>query len=89
MIPVAGAVRMGESSVHGFRLSIPFLVLWILLVPLVPLLVLIVPVVFVAAACVLVNPFKAVGAVIGILAALKGTHVEVANDDFSMLLNIF
>jgi hypothetical protein len=86
MIPVAGAVRMGESSVHGFRLSIPFLVLWILLVP---LLVLIVPVVFVAAACVLVNPFKAVGAVIGILAALKGTHVEVANDDFSMLLNIF
>ena len=86
MIPVAGAVRMGESSVHGFRLSIPFLVLWILLVP---LLVLIVPVVFVAAGCMLVNPFKAVGAVVGILAALKGTHVEVANDDFSMLLNIF
>jgi hypothetical protein len=86
MIPVAGAVRMGESGVHGFRLSIPFLVLWILLVP---LLVLIVPLVFVADACVLVNPFRAVGAVIGILAALKGTHVEVTNDDFSMLLNIF
>jgi hypothetical protein len=85
MIPVAGAVRIGETGVHGFRLSIPFLVLWILLVP---LLVLIVPVVFVAAGCMLVNPFKAVGAVVGILAALKGTHVEVANDDFSMLLNI-
>jgi hypothetical protein len=34
MIPVAGAVRVGDYRVHGFRLSIPFFLLWIVLAPL-------------------------------------------------------
>jgi|HubBroStandDraft_5_1064220.scaffolds.fasta_scaffold250025_2 hypothetical protein len=90
MIPVAGAMRLGksldESKVHGFRLVIPFLLLWVLLLP---LLLLIVPVLFVACLCVRVNPFRAIGVLFRILAALKGTNVEVANDRFSILLNIF
>jgi hypothetical protein len=86
MIPVAGAVRIGEVRIHGFRLSIPFLLLWVLLLP---LLLLATPVVFVAALCARVNPFTAVAALFRILAALKGTHVEVANDQFSVLMNIF
>jgi hypothetical protein len=86
MIPVAGAVRMGDYRVHGFRLSIPFLLLWMLMLP---LLVLIVPVLFVAAICLRLSPFTAVGALLQVLAALRGTQVEVVNDSISMLVSIF
>lgn len=86
MIPIAGAVRVGDYRVHGFRLPIPFILLWLLLLP---LLVLIVPALFIAAFFVGLNPFTAVGAVLGMLASLRGTQVEVVNDNFSMLVNIF
>jgi len=86
MIPVAGAVRVGNWQVRGFRLPIPFLLLWLLLLP---LLVLIVPVLFVAAFFVGLNPFTTVGAVLGVLASLRGTQVEVENEKFSLLVNIF
>lgn len=86
MIPVAGAVRIGTYRVHGFRLSIPFLLLWALLVP---LLILIVPLLFISALLARVNPFTAVATLLRMLAALKGTHVEVENDDVSVLVNIF
>jgi hypothetical protein len=86
MIPVAGAVRVGDCRVHGFRLSIPFLLLWILLAP---VFVLLVPVIFIACICVRVDPFRAIGAIFQILAALRGTHVEVVNDNVSVLVNIF
>jgi hypothetical protein len=86
MIPVAGAVRLGQDRVHGFRLPIPFLLLWIVLLP---FLALAAPILFIAALCVRVNPLQAVAAPFRILAALKGTHVEVVNDQFSMLVNIF
>jgi hypothetical protein len=86
MIPVAGAVRVGDYRVHGFRLSIPFFLLWLLMLP---LLVLLIPVLFIAAFCVGLNPFTAVGAVLRVLAALRGTQVEVINDSISMLVNIF
>ena len=59
MIPVAGAVRLGEYPVHGFRLSIPFLLLWIVLLP---FLVLAVPILFIAAMCARVSPLRAVAA---------------------------
>jgi len=86
MIPVAGTVRIGDYRVHGFRLSIPFLLLWILLLP---LLVLAVPVLFIACLIARVNPFKGVAALLQMLAALKGTRLDVENDYFSLLLNIF
>jgi hypothetical protein len=86
MIPVAGAVRIGDYRVHGFRLSIPFLLLWVLILP---LLVVVLPVVFVTTICVRLNPFTAVAALLRVLAALKGTRVEVEHDSFSVLLNIF
>ena len=37
MIPVAGAVRVGHWPVRGFRLPIPFLLLWLLFLPLLAL----------------------------------------------------
>jgi hypothetical protein len=86
MIPVAGAVRVGDYRVHGFRLSIPFLLLWVLMLP---ILVLIVPVLFIAAFCAGLNPFTVVGVILRVLAALRGTQVEVVNDSISLLVNIF
>jgi hypothetical protein len=86
MIPVAGAVRVGDCRVHGFRLSIPFLLLWIVLAP---LLVLLVPVLFIACIWVRIEPFRAIGTLFQILAALRGTQVEVQNENVSVLLNIF
>jgi len=86
MIPVAGAVRVGDYRVHGFRLSIPFLLLWVLMLP---LLVLIIPILFIAALFAQLNPFLAVGALLRVLAALRGTQVEVVNDSVSVLVNIF
>jgi hypothetical protein len=86
MIPVAGAVRVGDYRVQGFRLSIPFLLLWVLILP---LLVLIVPILFIAAFCVGLNPFTAVATLLRVLAALRGTQVEVVNDSISLLVNIF
>jgi hypothetical protein len=86
MIPVAGAVRIGDRRVQGFRLSVPFLLLWIILAP---LLLVVVPVLFVACLFVRVNPFRAVAVLFQILAALKGTQIDVANDRFSVLLNVF
>jgi len=86
MIPVAGAVRVGEWPIRGFRLSIPFVLLWILLA--VPLLLL-TPFLFVAFICVQVNPFEAIGALFRLLGALRGTQVEVVNDSISVLVNIF
>jgi hypothetical protein len=86
MIPVAGAVRIGDYRVHGFRLSIPFLLLWVLLAP---LLIVVMPVLFVACLFVRVNPFRAIGVLFQILASTRGTHVEVVNDGCSVLLNIF
>jgi hypothetical protein len=86
MSPLAGAVRLDERPVHGFRLSIPFLLLWIVLLP---FLLLAVPILFIAALCARVSPFRAIAAPFRILAAVKGTHVEVVNDRLSILMNIF
>ena len=85
-VPIAGAVRIGDCRVHGFRLSIPFLMLWLLMLP---LLVVILPALFVAAICVRLNPFTAVGALLRVMAALRGTQIEVVNDSVSVLVNIF
>ncbi len=86
MIPVAGAVRVGDCRVHGFRLSIPFFLLWIVLA--VPL-ALLTPFFFIAFLCLQADPFEAVGALFRLLGALRGTQVEVVNDSVRMLVNIF
>lgn len=86
MIPVAGAVRVGDYRVHGFRLSIPFFLLWIVLA--IPL-ALLTPFLFIAFLCLRVDPFEAVGALFRVLASLRGTQVEVVNDSVSVLMNFF
>ncbi|MBV8630296.1 MAG: hypothetical protein JOZ83_05190 [Silvibacterium sp.] len=86
MIPVAGAVRIGERRVHGFRLWIPFVLLWLVLA--VPL-ALVTPFLFIAFLFLRVDPFASIGALFRVLGALRGTQVEVVNERVAMLVNIF
>ena len=86
MIPVAGAVRVGDWPVRGFRLSIPFFLLWIVLA--IPL-ALLTPFLFIAFICLRVDAFESIGALFRVLGALRGTQVEVVNDSMSLLVNIF
>ena len=86
MIPVAGALRVGEWPVRGFRLSIPFFLLWIVLA--VPV-VLLTPFLFIAFLCLQLDPFGSIGALFRVLGALRGTQVEVVNESVSVLVNIF
>ena len=80
MIPVAGAVRVGDYRVHGFRLSIPFLSVVACCATAAGADG---PVLFIGSLLRRLDPFTAVGAVLRVLAALRGTHVEVMNDNFS------
>ena len=86
MIPVAGAVRLGERRVHGFRVPIPFILLWLVLA--VPL-ALLTPFLFVGFFFVGVDAFESIGALFRVLEALRGTQVEVVNESLSLLVNIF
>ena len=86
MIPVAGAVRVGDLPVRGFRLSIPFFLLWLVLA--VPL-ALLTPILFIAFLCVQVDPMESIGALFRVLGALRGTQVEVVHESMSLLVNIF
>ena len=86
MIPVAGAVRLGESRVQGFRLPIPFILLWLVLA--IPL-ALLTPFLFIAFLVLGLDPFESVGALFRVLGALRGTQVEVVNESLSLLVNIF
>lgn len=86
MIPVVGAVRVGDWPVRGFRLSIPFFLLWIVLA--LPL-ALLTPFLFIGFLCLQVDPFEAIGTLFRVLGALRGTQVEVVNESVSVLVNIF
>ena len=66
-------------------IGIPFFLLVTLALP---IFVLLVPVIFVACLVVQVNPFDAMGALWRVLLAMRGTHVEVAQRDHSVLVHI-
>lgn len=86
MIPCAGAIRISDQPVHGFRLGIPLVLLWIALFPAA---VLLSPVIAIASLWASLNPLRVFATLCRVLSALKGTQVEVANDSFSIFLNIF
>ena len=86
MIPVAGAVRVGERGVRGFRVPVPFVLLWLVLA--LPL-ALLTPFLFIAFLCLQVDPLESIGALFRVLGALRGTQVEVVNERVALLVNIF
>lgn len=72
MIPLTSTLRI--SNQHGFRISVPLFIVWLLLIPVALFLL---PFFFVGCLFVRVNPFKAIALVWQVIAALKGTNIEV------------
>jgi len=74
MIPLVAVVSLRNQESRTFRLWIPLLLVWILLLPLALLLS---PFIFIACLICRVNPFRGVAVVWEILNALTDTNVEV------------
>jgi hypothetical protein len=60
------------------RIWLPLILVWIVLSP---FLILLSPLLLLGLAMAGLNPFRALGAILGLLAALGGTHVEVDAPD--------
>jgi hypothetical protein len=86
MIPWMAIVGFRTQKHRIFRLWIPLFLIWLLLLPVVLVLL---PLVFIALAVVRINPFRAFRTGWQFLTALKGTYVEVNQDDAFVLLRIF
>jgi hypothetical protein len=74
------------KRIRRFRFGLPAVLLWLLLLPFAPVLLLAVLIVCAVGA---VNPFRAVAALFRVVAALKGTRVEVQSGQVSILLSLF
>lgn len=76
MIPFVALVSVRGKQSRTFRLWIPLLLVWLVLVPVA---VLLSPLIFVASLACRVNPFRGVAALWQILNALNHTEVEVGH----------
>ena len=80
-------VHILPNKAHrGLRLWVPVFLIWILLLPFVLVLL---PVFFVVCVAVDVNPLQALGAVLGVLGSLNGTHVEVDSPDAAVFIHVY
>jgi len=86
MIPWMMLVGIRSRRDRIFRLWIPLFLLWLLLLPLVLVLL---PLAFLALAVMRVNPFRAFLTGWQILAGLRGTHIEVQDENAFVLVHIF
>jgi len=74
MIPFVAVVSLRNHQSRTFRLWIPLVLIWLLLLPLVLLLS---PFIFIACLVCRVNPFRGVAVTWQILTALADTELEV------------
>lgn len=74
MIPLVAMISLRDKQSRTFRLWIPLLLVWFLLIPVALLLS---PVIFVACLACRVNPFRGISALWQILSALSRTEFEV------------
>jgi hypothetical protein len=74
------------KRIPRFRLSLPVLLLWLLLLPFAPLLLL---ALLVVCAIYAVNPFRAAAALFRLFAGLKGTQVEVQTHEVLIVIGLF
>lgn len=70
---------------RGVRLWLPLFLIWILLLP---ILLLLLPFLFVGALILGVNLWRSFKVLNGVLAATRGTHVEVANRDSKFFIQL-
>ena len=76
MIPLLASIRIRRKGRSAFPLLIPLFLVWLLLLPLILLLL---PLVVAVCALKRVNPFRVLSGSWQVLAAVRGTHIEVAN----------
>jgi hypothetical protein len=85
MIPFVAVVSLRDQESRTFRLWIPLLLVWILLLPLA---ILVSPFVFIACLFCRVNPFRSIAVMWLILTALADTNVEVEHRTAGMSFHI-
>lgn len=87
MPPLVATVHIFPTSARReIRLWVPLFLIWLLLLPFA---VVLLPVYFVVCAVVDIHPFATLGAVLGVLGSLNGTHVEVASPSASVFIHVF
>ena len=85
MIPFVAVVSLRNQDSRTFRLWIPLVLIWLLLLPLALLLS---PFIFIACLLCLVNPFRGVAVMWQILNALADTNIEVEHRAAGMSFHI-
>jgi hypothetical protein len=86
MNTLATSSALTTERIPSFRLRLPMILLFVLLLPLAPLLLL---VLLVVCSVYGVNPFRAAAALFRLLAGLKGTQIEVQNSQVLFVINLF
>lgn len=76
MIPLNSTLRFRNQ--RGFHMWIPLFLVWLLLLPFALLML---PLIFIGCLVFAVNPFRAIAAFWRLVAALKGTNIEVDQPD--------
>jgi uncharacterized membrane protein len=85
MIPFVAVVSLRNQESRMFRVWIPLVLVWLLLLPLV---ILLSPFIFVACLVCRVNPFRGVAVMWQIFNALNDTGLEVQHRSVGMSLHI-
>ncbi len=84
--PLSATVHVRPAGWRfGLRLWLPLFLLWLLLVP---LLILALPLLFIASLIFRVSLWRSLRAANGVLAALRGTRVDVDNRDAKVSIQV-
>jgi hypothetical protein len=86
MIPFVAVVSLRNQQSRTFRLWIPLLLIWLMLLPLG---VLLSPFIFILCLVCRVNPFRGVAVMWQILNALNDTELEVEHRSAGLSFHIF
>jgi uncharacterized membrane protein len=85
MIPFVAVVSLRNQQSRTFRLWIPLLLIWLLLLPLA---ILLSPFIFIACLVCRVNPFRGVAVIWQILNALGDTELDVEHRSAGLSFHI-
>jgi len=84
--PMTATMHVRATGWHrGVRLWVPLFLVWLLLLP---LLILLLPFLFVGALILGINLWRSLKALNALLAATRGTQVEVANRDTNFFIRL-
>ncbi len=86
MNALATSRALPAKRIPGFRLRLPVILLWLLLLPFAPLLLL---ALFIVCALYGVNPFRATAALFRLFTSLNGMHIEVQSSEVSFVFSLF